>query len=270
MHIALWNTPSADFFLSGMEGAGQNWEVERASPRRCVDLLRQGQVDVALVSTLVVLTNPDAFDVLPGVALSTWKNPFARLVLREGLQQADTVAYAPEHMQEAFVAQVVLQEHYGQEAEFQPHLEATTEELVSTRADAVLVVGNEAPMHQSGALVLDLGQEWFELSAYPMVWGLFVTRKDEATPGMVAALREMVRAAEARRSVWVRAQERPPVLHAFFTDDLRLRFDDLVTASLTEFRQYLYYYKVTEEIPELPLYEVPDETRDDDARDPLL
>ena len=44
----------------------------------------------------------------------------------------------------------------------------------------------------------------------------------------------------------------------------------VATAGLAEFRQYLYYYNVTADIPELPLYKVPDETRDGDAREPLL
>ena len=270
MHLALWDTRPVDFLVSGIDGVnGSPWMVDRASPRRCVEALQRGQADVALVPTLVVLSNPDVFDVLPGVALSTWKYPFARLLLREGFQEVNRVGYAPEHMQEALVAQIVLQEHYGQEVTFEPHLEASLDELRTAPGDGVLLVGDDVPFIQS-ALALDLGQEWFELVAYPMVWGLFAVRKDEGTPAMVQALRDTVKTAEARRQVWLQAHEQPPVLHSFFAEELRLRFDDLATASLTEFRQHLFYYNITEDIPELPMYVVPETARDDDAREPLV
>ena len=51
-------------------------------------------------------------------------------------------------------------------------------------------------------------------------------------------------------------------MHTFYREDLRLRLDDLAMAGLTEFRDYLYYYNITEEIPELPLYELPEDWED--------
>ena len=76
------------------------------------------------------------------------------------------------------------------------------------------------------------------------------------------------RTAEQQQSL--QAREMPPALHTFYTEGLRLRLDDLATASLTEFRQYLYYYNVTEDLPELPLYELPDDWEDDPKETPLL
>lgn len=234
-----------------------------------MERLLTGKVEVALVPSLIALTNPDEFDVLPAAALSTWSNPFSRLLLRHGLQQVETVAYDQLYPQEAAVARIILKEHYSQEPEFLALADTSIADLEGALTDASLLVGNEVPLLQPEALTLDIGEEWYELANYPMVWGLFAMRKGEVDVRAVYALQEMVKAAEQQRSVWLQAQEMPPYIHAFFIEGLRVRFDDLALASLTELNQYLYYYNITEELRELPLFELPFEDEGDEPR-PML
>ena len=262
MKLALWNTPSMALFAAGAE-AVPGLSVVQTTPQDAMAMLLDGTADVALVPSLLVFSHADVFSVLPGAAFSTWKAPYARLVLPDGLERAERVVYAPEHAQEALLARIVLHEHYG----LKPSFEAIEEEEAAGEA-ARLVVGAEAATWQSQHLTLNLAQEWYELANYPMVWGLFVARRDEAVPAFVEAVVALAEAAEAKRPLWLQAREMPPELHAFYAEDLRVRFDDLATASLTEFRQYLYYYHVTEDLPELPLYELPDDGEDE--RTPLL
>ncbi len=268
MRLAVWDTPPAAFLVSGLDAGAVKAPVslERHDAHTCTRLLESGRVDVALLPSLVVLSHADAFDVLPGAALSTWKCPYARLVLRRGLERVETVAFDPMHAQEALVARIILKEHYGCAPDFAA-VEAAA--LEQGDHDAFLVSGPQALTLQTEHLALDLGEEWYELVNYPMVWGLFAARRDEATPALLEALLEVTRAAEQQRPVWTQAREMTPEAHAFFSDDLRLRFDDLATASLTELRQYLYFYHVTEEIPDLPLFLLPDD-QDDDEPTPLL
>lgn len=270
MHLALWDTPSADLFAAGFASSEAGWVVERHDPQTCTELLQRGLVDVALLPTLVLLSHPDLFDALPGAAFSSWKYPFVQLVLPQGMQQVDTVAFSTAHSQEALIARIILKEHYSMTPAFTSAEKSTPVDQLAAARDGVLLAGPNVPAFQTEHLALDLGQEWFELSNYPMVWGLFAARKDEATHEMVEALIEGVENAELQRSVFVRSREMTPTLHAFFADDLRVRFDDLAIASLTEFRQYLYYYHVTEEIPDLPLYLLPDDGLADDDDAPLI
>ena len=272
MHIALWDIPPADILFSGLEAGAISvpLEVERHDAQMCTALLLQEQVDIALLPSLIVLSNTDVFDVLPGAALSTWTYPYARLLLRHGMERVETVAYARMHTQEALIARIIMQEHYGKDSSFIPYDDATTEALLNTGHDASLVVGSEAPTLQTEHVALNLGQEWYELANYPMVWGLFATLKETASPVMVEIIMEAVRWAEQQLPLWVQAREMPPPVHQFYTEGLRWRFDDLATASLTELRQYLYYYKITDDLPELPLYELPDDWEDDANEVPLL
>ncbi len=272
MHIALWDIPPAALLFSGLEPGAISvpLEVERHDGRTATTLLLQEQVDVALLPSMVVLSNTDTFDVLPGAALSTWTYPYARLVLHRGIEHVESVAYALPHTQEALVARIILREHYGKDPSFIPLEGITTEGLLNAECDASLIAGPDAPLLQTEQMTLNLGQEWYELANYPMVWGLFATLKDAAAPVMVEVILQAIRTAEQHLPVWTQAREMPPVLHRFYHEGLRLRFDDLATASLTEFRQYLYYYNITDDLPELPLYELPDDWEDDAKETPLL
>ncbi len=273
MRIAIWNAPLAEFFLSGITTGvvPQVFEVERTDPRSCLNRLQQGKVDLALVPTLTVLRDVEAYSVVPGAALSTWKNPFARLVLRQGIgEPVRSVAFDPLFAQEALVARIVLKEHYGHEPSFLPVADASREALLDNGADAALIVGTDVATLRTDRLVLDLGQEWYELANYPMVWGLFVTTAGLATATMRDLLVGTVMAAEEQRELWTRSLEMPEDLHDFFSNDLRVRFDDLALASLTELRQYLFYYNVLDQMPEIPLATFPedaDEEQDEEEED---
>lgn len=272
MQLAIWNYPPAEFAVSGFTSGWvpPPFEIVRHTIPECVQLLAAGRVDVAMVPTLTLLRDPDAYDVLPAVALSSWSYPYARLVLRHGLQgEIERLAFNPVAEQEAFLARLVLKEHYQRQPVMVPLEGASHLDLLRSDADAALIVGVDAPLLHSDALWLDLGQEWYELANYPMVWGFFATRKGEATPAVIRAIRNNVDAAEEQRALWVRAQETSAVLHAFFAEGLRLRFDDLVIASLTEFKQYLFYERVFEEMPDLPFVFL-DENNDEGGADPLL
>lgn len=81
MKLALWDTPPADFLASGLtSGAAEApFEIRRMRPEGCTARLLEGAVDVALVPTTMALQGADGFDIVPEVALSSWKYPFARL-----------------------------------------------------------------------------------------------------------------------------------------------------------------------------------------------
>lgn len=274
MNLAIWNYPPAEFMVSGFTSGRVKApiDIERHTIPECEELLATGQVDVAMIPTLSVLRDPSRFEVLPAVALSTWSYPYARLVLKHGLEKpVQRVVYNPVCEQEAFVTRLVLKEHYRMEPAFVPLEGASQQELLDAGEDATLVVGVDVPMWHSDALWMDIGQEWYELANYPMVWAFFATREGEASADLVRAVRENVHAAEQQRGLWVRAQETSATLHDFYSDDLRVRLDDLVLASLTEYRQYLYYYKVLDDMPEVIYAALPDDdARDEGGPEPLL
>ncbi len=261
--LALWNTPPADLLAAVLESehVPAPFEVVRARPEACAALLLRGAVDVALVPTTMALQGADGFVFMPGVALSSWRYPYARLVLKRGLGgEAVHVAYDRRAIQERHVARIVLREHYQTEATFVPREAEAPAALLEGEEEAALLAGPHVPaLDLESGTALDLGQEWYELANYPMVWGLLAARKDrEERPEAVQALVQVAEAAEQHRRTWLAQQQLAPPQRAFFADELRLRFDDLAIASLTELKQYLFYYDVLGEIPSLTLAEIPE------------
>ena len=273
MNIAVWNTPPADLLASGFTSGPFKdlFEIRRVPEYECERLLREREVDVALLPTLALLRGTDDFDVLPAVALSSWSYPFARLVIDHGLDRpVERVAFDSEYEQEAFLTRLALREHYKMEPDFVPMPGAPLHELLEADTDAHLLVGPSVPTMSLDRLTMDIGQEWYELAQYPMCWGLFVTLKGEAVPDVIRAVTKGVEASERHRNVWIRAQETSQDLHVFYAEDLRLRLDDLVESSLSEFRQYVFFYELVEDVRDIPVvYLDEDEGEEDDSEEAL-
>ena len=267
--LAVWDAPAAEFFLAGITSgaAALPLEVERGTPRSCEEMLRTGAVDIALLPTVRALQMNEDYDVLSAVALVSWQYPYARLVLKNGLRgRIRTVASHPDDVQEAFLSKVILKEHYDMEPDFVA-AEGTPREVLAGDEDAALLVGNDVPTIRTEGLSLDLGQEWYELANYPMVWGLFAVRKGAGTGAMIETLRRAAEAAEEQRGVWTQAREMPEEVHSFFREALRLRLGRLAFASLTELEQFLFYYDLADDVPEVPFVYVEDEEDEDGGRE---
>ncbi len=245
MHLALWDIPPCRC----LEAAASEMLVERTTSARAMDLLRTRQVDVALVPSTTVLCEAQVLAVLPDAVLASWAYPWASIVLRRDAHALRTVAYDPSCRQEAFMAKAVLREHYGATPGFVPVTEG--EDPLRTDADASLVVGRE--IEGTPDQVLDLGQEWFELAQYPMVWGLFATLRGAATPSMARRIAELARDAESLAVDWAHSSGKESE-RRFFAESLRMQMDDITVAGLTELTDQMYYEGMIQELSPLPLY----------------
>ncbi len=254
MKLGIWNHPAVEFLISGLAGSGEVFDAVEIDPATALQSLRRRDVDIALVPTLSVIREPDGVEVLPAVAFSTWNYPFAILVLEAGLDSPpQTVNYPRRASQEADIARIVLSEHYRMEPSFQEEDSGGRSPGSPLQAD--LIVSRELVAPAPGTR-LDLGQEWYELANYPMVWGVFVMRKGEANAGIVQGLREMAERSEKLRQHWSESKDHSEALRVFFADDMRLRFDDLAVASITELLSYAFYYDIVDEIRAFPIAEV--------------
>ncbi|MFW5955711.1 MAG: MqnA/MqnD/SBP family protein, partial [Rhodothermales bacterium] len=174
-----------------------------------------------------------------------------------------TIGHDPRFQQEAVIARIILKEHYG--------MVPTFEEGFADNQDGRLILDKAFDSLDAG-LSMDLGQEWFELSGYPMLWGVFATRKGEADDSVIRQMQSIVRTSEAKQAARLQTEDIASEMLEFFSDHLRMRFDDLAIAGLTEFRQYLFYSGVLDEVTELPVVflKEDEEEEEDDDRGPKL
>lgn len=270
IRLALPDAPFADPFASAF-GVGPERlrpEILRLPAHETADALRSGDADVALVPSLAVLRDPAAFTVLPSAALSMWDFPYARLVLRGGVGEAiQSVAFDPRDQQAVVLTSLILREHYGATPSFRPLDRPSLGDL--DEADAVLLVGSDVPtLALGGRYAMDLGQEYYELANYPLVWGVFATRSGAATPEQLRLVKAGAATAEASRAAFVAAQERSEALRTFYAESLRFRLDDLATASLTELADLLFETGILDEVPTLPMAAFKDEDAEDGEKPP--
>lgn len=253
MKVAVWShLPQALFSTSGEDS-----EVRfvRVPMGEAANRLREGAFDVALVPTLTVMQQADDFDVFPAVGFSSWDYPYARLHPTRGLSAPmHTLVHEGAHEMTVLVARIVLREHYGTNVEV---VQPDDAGAGGVTGDVTLVMTEAIEAGAEDSASLDVGREWFELAAYPMVWGLFVALKGEATPAAIVALRDAVNAAEAR--VAGAAESVDAATQDFLENQARLRVDDLAVASLTEFSNYVYFYGALPEYPSVPFVSLPDD-----------
>ncbi len=240
MQLAIWDVPLTKCLETAAESL--SGQIEKHSAPYCTELLRQRQVDIALLPVTTVLTAIEEFDIIPGGAISSWEYPFAWLHVHQGLQQAKVLKSAPGQKLEEFMTRVILKEHYGQKIQvtFDGH------------SDIDLVSGSIPLSHTDDPNILDLGQEWYELAQYPMVWGVYACLKEIGTDLMIQWLMELTKKAEIVTQEWGTQSELPE--SKFFSESLRLRMDDVTIAGLTSIRDYMYYYGMTEDLLPLPIF----------------
>ena len=214
-------------------------EVEPHEARGTID---DGRADLALVPTLDVLRAHAGLEVVPGVALAGERSPRRRLVVGSALDRIETVAFDPRDGQEAILAQLVLREHYGVAPTFGLSDPATPLADVLETSSAALVDGRD-PV-PDGAVVLDIGQEWTDLTLRPYPWALLVGATGTLDEAVVARVRAAVRAA-------------PP------SDDLsqdgvavyQLTLDGYAADGLDQLAELLFATGTLSEIPAVPFAE---------------
>lgn len=263
LRIALWDDPDLDEFAARLaeDGAIVAVDVVRQSRGDCLVGLSAGLCDAAMVPSVSVLSDSESYEVYPSAAYSSWKSAGTRIILRHGFTGATaTVACDARFGQEAFMARIVLREHYSLEPAFVPLDSPSRDALMGQGADAVLISG-AGDLDASGpheGVVLDLGQEWFEHTNYPMVWGLFAARSGEADARI---FRLLAAAADDMHC------DDPSIEELVDDASPRFRLDDLATASLTELAEQLFYYHVTEDVADIRFARDPDAPPDDVAAD---
>jgi predicted solute-binding protein len=231
VRLAVWPVDSARSLARAL--AGKVGEIVEVPAWQASAALIEGHADLALVPTLDVLRDPSSFDIAPDVALVGESSPEIVLVIRGPLNAVRSLGFDPRYAQEALLAAVLLREHYGAEPVFAPDDPVAPLSDRLARHDAVIAHRRDATSLPAGALVLDPGAEWIELTARPFVWGLLAARAGELDPATGATVAGAVASAEA-----------PP--------GWQFTLGGYGSAGLEEFAGHLFYHGALAGLPEIP------------------
>jgi predicted solute-binding protein len=207
-------------------------EVSEGPSWGAASALAAGTCDLALVPTLEVLRDPGAFELVESVGLLGEVSPEVVLVVGGPLDRVRTLAFDPHHAQEALLAAVLLREHYGVQPTFAAADPATPLAERLAKHDAALVAVRDVVDLPAGAMALDLGAEWMDLTTRPFPWALLAARPGELPHGAGALLAASARAAEAPEG-W------------------QFLLSGYGHAGLDEFASHLFYHGALQDLPGL-------------------
>jgi chorismate dehydratase len=176
--------PVVDWFHS--PSCDTDAEVIYAVPSDLAGMLRQGLLDVALVSTVELFQAP-GLRVLPDISISA-DGPVrsVRLFSRVPFGKIRSVALDSGSLTSVALAKILLAEEFGLSPQVERH-EPDLESMLA-RADAALIIGRLDEFEPCPPYVLDLGEAWKRLTGLPFCYAAWLTREDVPTDPMLDVL----------------------------------------------------------------------------------
>lgn len=151
----------------------QGWELVYAPPSRLAEMLRNGEIAAAPVSSFATFVNPD-FSICPGICIAA-DGPVESVLLLSKIPVDDvrTVALDTSSLSGANMLRIILDEVYGLHPDF-VRISPDPVSSMLENCDAAMVIGNPAMQcSKAGLFVLDLAQEWKKLTGLPAVFAVW-------------------------------------------------------------------------------------------------
>ena len=148
-------------------------------PSRLAELLETGELDVALVPVMAFLQHKEEFSILSDATIAC-DGPVlsVRLYFRAALEQVKTVCLDSGSRTSAALTKIILARKLGHPVEYAPF--PLGHSIDQCEADAVMMIGDRAiePVEGPWVDVWDMGQLWKEETDLPMVFAMWVARKE--------------------------------------------------------------------------------------------
>ena len=218
-------------------------ELARAVPSRLVELLRAGELDVALVSSIELFRRP-GYSFLAGPAVSA-RGPVAsvQLFLRRPLAEVETVALDPASHAAQALTRIVLASRLRRAPRFLEPPAGSDPAEACPDADAWLRIGDPALrtwLSPSPPAAFNPSAAWTEDTGLPFVFAVWAVRDDVEHPALPFYFHQSLRYGLASLPLVVRQSSRDLGLsdadtHAYFTRNLKYTLGEAEERSMTEF-----------------------------------
>ena len=164
----------------GMQHGEQRglFDLSFAIPAECADRLEDGRADIGIVPAVEL--NRQKLQIIRGCGVAC-HGPVRSILLISKVPFAEIRTLATDSTSRTSVAlsRIILSRKYGVEPQHWPQAPHIGKMLA--RADAALLIGDTALLLDPATLpfhVLDLGQEWTEMTGLPMVFAVWAARDE--------------------------------------------------------------------------------------------
>jgi chorismate dehydratase len=223
--------------------------------------LREQELSAALLSPLDYAKESSDYCIVPGVAtVSPEGNNSIIVRFREGVESIQSLAVDPNFASEIVLAKIILAEAFDIEPTIVPMI-ASPEGMLQ-KTDAALLVGDSA-FRESGKTerLIDIVEEWNEMTGLPLVHALWCGREADLTKEDILQLQQAaLKGSAGIADIILEVQKEDREASREFLESFSYDLNNEAKAGLGEFMKYLYYHGITPDVSELNFYN----TEDDD------
>ncbi|GAB6064988.1 menaquinone biosynthesis protein [Aquifex pyrophilus] len=145
----------------------RSFEVIKEVPSKLVELLRKGEIQVGIVSSVEFFFNPEKYYILPDISISSRGEVCSvKLFSKKPIQEVERVSITKASLTSRYLLHYIMEEKFRKEI------------IEVSEGEAKLLIGDEAMETDQYPFIYDLGKEWYEIHKLPFVFALFLVRRD--------------------------------------------------------------------------------------------
>ncbi|HIQ49305.1 MAG TPA: hypothetical protein EYH58_06730 [Aquifex aeolicus] len=151
----------------------KSFPIIEGVPSKLVKLLRDGEIQAGIVSSVEYFFFPEKYLILPNISISSKGSVCSvKLFSHKPIEEIKNVNITSASLTSRYLLYYIFEEKFG----FLP------EEKKLSDAEAILLIGDEAMENERYPYVYpyvyDLGEEWYKFHKLPFVFALFLVRRD--------------------------------------------------------------------------------------------
>ncbi len=218
--------------------------------------LSSGEIDIGLVSPIEYARSSETWEILRGIGIASYGlTRAACLHFKQGISRIQTISTDLAFPTEMVVTQIIFLEKFGYKPSFIPLRPGATP--VASDTDAALLVGDAALDNPGkGWSLLDLGDEWNDLTGLPLVHAVVAGRRDSIDRVAASSLIHSYAYFNANRDEIIgKVSEKSGVpagqLQQQLHEEIRYSLDEDDLDGIRELFRHCYYHSMLEDIPDL-------------------
>ncbi len=171
-------------FTYGFQGNSDKIDVVYGVPSLLPKMLEEDKLDIILMPSMGYFRG-SGYKIIHGssIASNGLVESVKLFIKTPTIEGINTVALDKDSMTSCVLTKIILWKRYSLKPEYITLDDK--EKIYNEYADAFLVIGDDAmKVREEGFTVLDLGQEWNELTGLPFVYAVWVTKSESELHGL--------------------------------------------------------------------------------------
>lgn len=242
-----------------IEGLENYFRIINDSPRNCLRMLREGQLDAGILSAIDYAEGKGNWKIIPGGSVAACEGMRQiNLFFNTDIRHLDQIAFDQSSQISLVLLKIILQEKY----QITPKLVAIEGNLTKKleEADAALLTGDLAyQQHLSNHSYIDLVDEWHDLTGLPFVYALWIVNDTSFSAQYISAIKEQLatfsdripraskRVSQALGGHWKKYDQ-------YFKTAISYQFSEQEQQGLNELFRYAFFYGFIDHLPDLHFF----------------